>query len=382
MKILLSVENFYPRLGGGEVFIDELMQEFSKYHDCRVVYSGERKADCPFSLTVYPFSKVYKHVPFFNKTHVRLVLANKIWKNVLEKEVRSFKPDLMLTSLEYIPASVAIAKKYGLKVVVFIQNYDHFCPSIFHYTDPFESRDKCFSSLIWQHKFQYPFIKYLLNTHHKALNKSDLIICNSNYVSQVLYHYYKISSHVFYPVLSLDDFIIDKRNYPNDRKFITFINPIRTKGASIVYGIVKKMKHANFLVVGGVDQNWIHKFKAMPNVTYLPWADDMKKIYSQSKLLLVPSTWPEPFGRVVVEAGINAVPSITSHIGGVPEAVGKGGIVVRDLKNIGSWIDAINTVLTDYRKYSKEAKKHASTLIHKKQVALLRDIFSTADIML
>jgi glycosyltransferase involved in cell wall biosynthesis len=56
-----------------------------------------------------------------------------------------------------------------------------------------------------------------------------------------------------------------------------------------------------------------------------------KELLSQSEMLLVPSIWPEPFGRVAVEGMASGVPTIVSPYGGLPEVVGEGAWVLKDV---------------------------------------------------
>lgn len=48
---------------------------------------------------------------------------------------------------------------------------------------------------------------------------------------------------------------------------------------------------------------------------------------SWTKVLLVPSVWDEPWGRVAAEAMVNGIPPIVSDRGALPEVVGSAGLV-------------------------------------------------------
>ncbi len=69
-------------------------------------------------------------------------------------------------------------------------------------------------------------------------------------------------------------------------------------------------------------------------------ADELKRAYIESDVLIVPSVWDEPFGRVVIEGNQFGLPVIASNKGGIPEIVKniRGGELfnsdsVEDLKN-------------------------------------------------
>ena len=48
---------------------------------------------------------------------------------------------------------------------------------------------------------------------------------------------------------------------------------------------------------------------------------EMDSEYEKADILLVPSLWEEPFGRIVIEAAQYAVPTIGSNKGGIPETI-------------------------------------------------------------
>ena len=49
-----------------------------------------------------------------------------------------------------------------------------------------------------------------------------------------------------------------------------------------------------------------------------------EKLFPMIDLLIVPSLWQEPFGRVIVEAYAQGVPVLASRVGGIPEIVEEG----------------------------------------------------------
>ena len=49
--------------------------------------------------------------------------------------------------------------------------------------------------------------------------------------------------------------------------------------------------------------------------------DQVLKHYLESKIIIAPSIWPEPFGRFILESIATKTPLITTRVGGIPEAV-------------------------------------------------------------
>jgi glycosyltransferase involved in cell wall biosynthesis len=53
-------------------------------------------------------------------------------------------------------------------------------------------------------------------------------------------------------------------------------------------------------------------------------ADQVGQIIADSHLLVVPSTWPEPFGQIGIEAALTGIPCAAFAIGGIPEWLHEG----------------------------------------------------------
>ncbi len=96
-----------------------------------------------------------------------------------------------------------------------------------------------------------------------------------------------------------------------------------------------------------------------------------------TRLLVVPSVFPEPFGRVAAEAMINGIPALVSDRGALPETVGDGGIVlplpawmqpgdrrIPAAEEVRPWFDAVVRLWDDRAAYNRVAAK-ARTAAHR-----------------
>jgi glycosyltransferase involved in cell wall biosynthesis len=156
------------------------------------------------------------------------------------------------------------------------------------------------------------------------------------------------------------------------------------KGVTIFIEIVKKLANNNFIAVGRCEsvkiRNEINKFQ---NISYFEWVSDMKKIYSQTKILIHPAIWPEPFGRCIIEAMSNGIPCIVSNRGGIPEAVNDAGIIMDEPFDIEEWINNIGMLQNEeiYKLFSTKSKQYSKNFNYKNQIRLFNKILEYENII-
>jgi glycosyltransferase involved in cell wall biosynthesis len=107
--------------------------------------------------------------------------------------------------------------------------------------------------------------------------------------------------------------------------------------------------------------------------------------WRRSELLVVPSTWPEPFGLVGPEAGVHGVPAAAFGVGGITEWLtdGENGHVAdgSGALRAPSLADAIARCLADpahWRRLSDGARRLAGRFRLAPHVAALEATFAAA----
>ena len=346
MKILFSAEKFYPPITGAEYSVLTLFEEMGRQNKIEAICTHEKT-----EMTDYKGIKIY-HV----KTKLTKLIGwskryflNKMWFRILDHFLENKKYDLVITHTTLVPASVSAAKKHGIPVLTFVRGYDHFCLS--HLKDvKVPDKHNCLKHASWKYKLQYPFFKGLVEWHRKALMKSDILMANSKFVQSITKKWYGLNPEVIYPFVKLKNYTSKKRS----PEYITLIRPVIRKGLEIFLKIADAMPDKKFLTVGDCEK--IRQIKKRKNITYIPWMSDMKSVYAQTKILLLPSIWQEPFGRVAVEAMCNGIPCIVSDRGGPPEIVKDAGIIIHNIFDIDAWVNAIER-LDDGNFYEELSKK-------------------------
>ena len=81
------------------------------------------------------------------------------------------------------------------------------------------------------------------------------------------------------------------------------------------------------VVQSGQTAGWLNSLKGVdftryPQIMAAPPVPRPADYFALAPVLLVPSVWDEPFGRVAAEAMINGIPPLVSDRGSLPQVVG------------------------------------------------------------
>jgi glycosyltransferase involved in cell wall biosynthesis len=152
------------------------------------------------------------------------------------------------------------------------------------------------------------------------MRDAPAIIVISKYLQQYIRVHGEMESHVLpMPVYGVGPFPNLARS---DAGFVTMINPCELKGVAIFLALAREYPQINFAAVPtwGADEGVLRDLNEVPNVRLLEPSDKIEDILTQTRILLVPSLWPETFGYVVPEAMLRGIPVLASDLGGLPEA--------------------------------------------------------------
>jgi glycosyltransferase involved in cell wall biosynthesis len=171
---------------------------------------------------------------------------------------------------------------------------------------------------------------------------------------------------------------------------VTFINPVAVKGVDLALEIASLCPQIPFVFVRGwplgmrEETRLKREARRLGNLELRDRTTDMRSVYRDTRILLVPSQWEdETWGRVVTEAQYSGIPVVTSDRGGLPESVGPGGIVLPYNAPAAVWAEALAALWSDEARYaplSQAALDHAdrTEIDPEDQVSRLMDTLSRA----
>lgn len=251
-------------------------------------------------------------------------------ENFFERYLETHPNTFVLTQLDMAREILDISRNLNLPIIIFI-------------------RDAQANNYLTVQKFtkREDMVHIAFNSSYTRNKFSDV----ENYVG----------ASIIYPPLHTERYQVSE----HDPKYITMINPVNEKGGRIFYDLVKRFPDKNFLAVKG----WYDPlrdgldFSQLPNVTFWDKQDNVRRVYSQTKLLLVPSQWEEGFGRVAAEGLIAGIPVLASRNAGLIDALGSEGFYVDDFTSLEAWEERIKEVLsmssTEIDKHVKNGKDYA-----------------------
>ena len=189
--------------------------------------------------------------------------------------------------------------------------------------------------------------------------KNVSFISNSEFTSTRVFERFGVESLVIRPFVPADLYqtVTNKSN-------VTFVNPYPEKGADIAFAIARSCPEIPFVFVEswGIDPalrvSIDRQLAELPNVSLKLRTSNMREIYANTRILLAPSRWEEAWGRVATEAQISGIPVVGSTQGGLPEAIGPGGITIDIDADMSVWITAIRQLWNDdeiYQRFSSLA---------------------------
>lgn len=131
----------------------------------------------------------------------------------------------------------------------------------------------------------------------------------------------------------------------------TLVNLSKAKGAELFRVLCSAMPERPFLGVKGGYGRQVRPYG--PNARVMNTTTDMRDVWSQTRVLLMPSE-VETWGMAGVEAMCSGIPVIAHPTEGLRESLGGAGTFV-DRSDLGGWIEAIRS-LDDPKLYAERSQ--------------------------
>lgn len=263
--------------------------------------------------------------------------AVRVGRDGLERAVAGRKPDLLITQgygVESIPSSASCPV-----IFQFRQPYTHVCDRSLTCpeNDNFWRRwDICRISCVESNK--------KLRKNRRCLERVTTIVSNSAWSRDLALKFFNRDSVVIHPPCPRPQGDLSRTD-----NLIVFLGRSNRKGLAFFCRIAQKMPDRRFGVIG------MAKVPGAPeNVECLGWRRDeagMVAACRRAWLAVCPDQEPPAFNRTPRELSHFGVPVVASNLGGLPDAVGAGGILVDRHDDESAFAEAI-IKMSDIRLYN------------------------------
>ena len=189
-------------------------------------------------------------------------------------------------------------------------------------------------------------------------------VANSRFTADAYTKQFAAHTTVIHPFIDRSEYLVKEIG-----EKVTFINPDPVKGRDVVLAVAALLPEIQFRV----QEAWpmslqdrellVSRIADLPNVRLYGPVKDMREVYRDTRILLCPSQWEEGYGRIASEAQFSGIPVVGSNRGGLPEAIGDGGIIIPAEAPANEWAEAIRTIWSspyEFEKLQIKALSHSA----------------------
>ena len=337
MKILI-VNSLYPPciIGGAEVSSQKLAVELVKAgHSVSVLATGEEDMDEEIGgVKVYRrhFSNIMSFWEFKHSTPIKRLLYkivdiyNPLNRKTIMEVIKNVTPDVIHTNTIYgiSPVIWECAQSLKVPIVQTVRDYYLMCPKANLMK---RDGDECNNPNMICNGFR--------EFHRKKSNTVNAVTAPSEYtLNRFLDEGYFSDSikRVIYNAVDYDLIrfrVLAKKHMASKRTpmHVIYVGSfIETKGIHVLLEAIKQCPEGivfHFAGKGRLLPEIQKAAESNSNVILEGFLDEesLNRLMSEMDLLVCPSIWAEPFGRVIIDAYKSCVPVIGTRCGGIPELI-------------------------------------------------------------
>ncbi len=304
MRILSVLDIGYPVVGGAQITHQTYLRLLARRFGHDTLYLDRARVRRPIRGEA-------PRLDYFRDWHE------------LKQKLDAWRPDVIVAAFTTIHW---IARLSEVPYVAALNSYEY-CP-------PSEAETRSWR-LTLSHR--YP----TATERERALSAAAAIMVNSQHLRQRLERLAGYDACVVYPPF-------EQRALPSPRAgdgtCVTGVCGYPHKGAEIFLELARRFPDQPFLLVGAVGVQHADALRTLPNVETLRFSPP-RSFLARSKVVLVPSQWDEPFGRIAVEAMASGIPVLASRRAGLEEIVGDSDLGVSDFRDQDAWAARLAALL-------------------------------------
>jgi glycosyltransferase involved in cell wall biosynthesis len=274
-------------------------------------------------------------VPFSSPSSaedIYLKLGNPLFQFLLVrsliKQISHFRPDLIHSSNFFgIPATWLASKLTKVPFISHIRDYRLVCSAEIcfkrgeiNFCGDYQ-RFLCLLS-VTKNPLKVIYGVLVVKLMRYFFQSSRKILVTSNFLSRVMQRILKKKTVTLYNIVTVEHKLLKQRK--RDNFHVLYCGRLdESKGLQLLLNVAKGNKDLLLHIAGKGELlgRVLRYVKESENIIYHGFVTtrELYEIIANVDLVVVPSLWPEPFGRIIVESQLIGVPVIASSKGGIPE---------------------------------------------------------------
>ena len=384
MKVIVAADSFNP-IGGAEISSFDLLSLLADKFDVRYFTSikdvSELEAFQKNELKGFHFFKSpHKGTRNYRGTfNIRSLIS-------LYKAIKEFNPNIIIfnnVSDQISYSAIYFCRLFGIKTIHVMRDTMAFTHGKFVYNKGKNKFKVSFFNELKRASIFFSPFKFLNKVFLHSLNK---VICISEELKRFMeFQGLKVDEVIYNSVTTKDTNLEPKTN--EDDNYVLLPGRFHyLKGSEAVIQIFleEKIQDIKLMVTSEIDQvspSLRKKCEQASNIKFVGWKkkDEVLKLMENAKLVIYPSIYLEPFGRVPVEAMSRKTPVVVSPYGGLPEIVeNKESGFILDPVNKNAFHSGILDILANKdlesvgnKGYENFRKRFSTSVMIKKYIAVI-----------
>lgn len=331
LNVLFAAEALLPPIGGAERLVLELLERLAERNVVRAAWLNI--GEVPEWLEAVPATSPTANGYWQTKARRREALGR-----ALERALARRRADVVVTQLHAAPAAVEAAKAVGAPSVLLLPSYESLCKHAFDVgslCQPDGRCQDCPAALALSPDERLELVRSR-EAHEQSLRDATVLVAPSRSVADACEAWCERRPLLIAGSAAPPPAVSGK---PPGPVVAAAARWSANKGASLLEPIARGLERRFLVTESGLEAEVRSHLERLPHVELVPEVP-LAQLLQGASLLIVPSQWREPFGRVAFEGLAAGIPTLASATGGLLDFVPPEQLV-SDYSDPQAWIDAI-----------------------------------------